>query len=214
MGPTSWITFSSCLLFTVAAHATEPGTPTDCSDLEVAPGLTCTALSPPGSGTFDLRSTGLVDNEGRVLDVGDGSVRDRVEPIGTCGTTDLYRQGLLFHNQFDGSRIPLITFRVRCLDAALERLEGVRFNGLVFDAVRGRVLVPANSNCGSSRGQPCPEYNSQRWTAAIDGFTPLADVLQTPPPLCANGIDDDEDGDIDLEDAHCKSEADNDESRP
>ncbi len=55
------------------------------------------------------------------------------------------------------------------------------------------------------------------WLARIDGFTPLADVLPPPPlppPLCSNGRDDDGDGRIDAADAHCKSDADNDESRP
>jgi hypothetical protein len=55
------------------------------------------------------------------------------------------------------------------------------------------------------------------WLARIDGFTPLADVLPPPPlpkPRCSNGFDDDDDGRIDAADAHCKSDSDNDESRP
>lgn len=59
----------------------------------------------------------------------------------------------------------------------------------------------------------CP-YPFSSWIARIDGFTPLADVLPPPRPQCGNGLDDDADGRIDAADAHCKSETDNDESRP
>ena len=52
------------------------------------------------------------------------------------------------------------------------------------------------------------------WIARIDGFTPLAAVLPPPAPRCDNGVDDDGDGAIDLDDRQCKSAADNDESRP
>ncbi len=37
--------------------ATEPGTPMDCSDLELAPGLTCTTLTEPGPTTRTARAT-------------------------------------------------------------------------------------------------------------------------------------------------------------
>ena len=48
----------------------------------------------------------------------------------------------------------------------------------------------------------------------IDGFKPLAAALPPAAPLCDNGLDDDGDGAVDLYDRHCKSAADNDESRP
>jgi len=68
-----------------------------------------------------------------------------------------------------------------------------------------------------SRGDLCDDYGGGGWAAQLDGFTPLAAVLPEPPtaaPLCDNGLDDDGDGAIDLDDKQCKSAADNDESRP
>lgn len=196
------------------ALATEPGTPMDCSDLELAPGLTCTTVSGPD---VDLLSEGVVDNDGRVLVRADGSISDNLEVIGACGTTDLVRAALLYLDDVDGSRTPLVTVRWRCLDASAGRFEFVRFSNVLFHAAPGSLLVGAFSGCAATGGADCPGYPSMSWTARIDGFTPLADVLPPPPlpePLCSNGRDDDGDGRTDAADAHCKSDADNDESRP
>ena len=200
------------------AFATDPGTPMNCSDLELAPGLTCTTLGEPGAGSFDVFSAGAGDNDGRVLGRAGGSVSDILEVIGSCGTANLGRAALLYVNGVDGSRTPLVTVRWRCLDEPTRRIEFVRFSNLIFQAVPGSLLVGAFSTCAAfPSGGDCPGYGGGSWTARIDGFTPLADVLPPPPlpaPLCSNGIDDDGDGRIDAADAQCKSDADNDESRP
>jgi hypothetical protein len=125
------------------------------------------------------------------------------------------RNGL--DDDVDGSRTPLVTVRWRCLDASAGRFEFVRFSNVLFHAAPGSLLVGAFSGCAATGGADCPGYPSMSWTARIDGFTPLADVLPPPPlpePLCSNGRDDDGDGRTDAADAHCKSDADNDESRP
>ena len=73
-----------------------------------------------------------------------------------------------------------------------------------------------NITC-NSRADYCADYNGGGWIARIEGYKTLAAVLPvqpTAPALCNNGIDDDGDGDIDLDDQQCKSSADNDESRP
>ena len=199
------------------AFATDPGTPMNCSDLELAPGLTCTTLSEPGAGTINAFSLVAVDNDGGVPSRGDGSVSDNLEVIGSCGTANLVRAALLYVNGVDGSRTPLVTVRWRCLDASTRRIESVRFANLFFQAVPGSLLVGASSGCAAPLGVGCPGYAGGSWTARIDGFTPLADVLPPPPlpaPLCSNGLDDDGDGLIDAADTQCKSAADNDESRP
>ena len=197
--------------------ATEPGTPMDCSDLELAAGLTCTTLTEPGSGALGPAGAAVLDNERRILQRGDGSTLDDLEVIGTCGSRSLVRAALLYGIAEDASRSPLVTVRWRCLDGAAGAVENVRFSQLLFDVARGSLLVGASSQCSDRFFADCPAYGGGSWLARIDGFTPLADVLPPPPlpaPLCSNGLDDDGDGRIDAADTNCKSDADNDESRP
>jgi len=203
-----------------SALATEPGTPMDCSDLELAPGLTCTELRPPlEEVTLGRTLETAVDNEGRVLWVRDGAG----EPVGPCGLTALRRQPLLVAFDATGSRTLLVTATDRCLDPTARYTEGVAATGFAFDPVRGRLFLALRSGCGLTTIRPgCPYTGpapstfseSLSWVALIDGFTPLADALPPPTPLCSNGLDDDGDGQIDAFDVHCKSDADNDESRP
>ena len=186
------------------AFATEPGTPMDCPELELAPGLTCTELGQSLGRDLDA----AVDNEGRVLwhDAGD-------EFVGSCGVEALWRRPLLVAGDETGSRAVLVAATDRCLNPATRLTVAVNSFGLVFDPVRGRLFLRLQTGCRFPGG--CP--NARSWVAAIDGFTPLADVLPPPPlplPLCSNGLDDDGDGQTDGSDAHCKSDADNDESRP
>ena len=211
------------LLLGAPALGTEPGTPMDCSDLVLAPGLTCTELRPPLEEVSLGRTLETaVDNEGRVLWVRDGAG----EPVGPCGLTTLRRRALLVAFDATGSRTPLVTATDRCLDPTARYAEGVEATGLAFDPVRGRLFLALYSSCGLltvRRGcpytGPAPStfFEILSWVALIDGFTPLADALPAPllpQPLCSNGVDDDGDGRIDAADAQCKSDADNDESRP
>ncbi len=116
----------------------------------------------------------------------------------------------------------LIVAHDRC--EPLFRREGVSTIGLYFDA-HGSLWAEFASFCAPGLGgiSNCEQYipggdlSNNVWLARIDGFTPLADVLPPPPlpaPLCSNGLDDDADGYVDAADDHCKSAADNDESRP
>jgi hypothetical protein len=201
------------LLAAAAAHGTEPGTPMDCSDLELAPGLTCTEVTNPTEDLVIVQDGAAFDNDGRYLVAGwPGAV------VGSCGSTELEQRNLIVSFDSSGSATTLVSSTDRCVDPSIGHFERVSAASLDFDPVRGSVLLGAFSRCGPFEAPQCPYGPSTAslvlaWTARIDGFTPLADVL-APLPLCANGIDDDDDGDIDLDDAHCKSESDNDESRP
>ena len=158
-----------------------------------------------------------MDNEGRILQGAGNNVLDQIGTIGSCGTVPLVEMGLVFVILEVGGRAPLVSNRTRCLDVTSESIERISIGAMDFDEVHGSLLVSTTSSC-ASRGAPClPGYGSHSWIARIDGFTPLADVLPPPPlpkPLCSNGLDDDGDGRIDAADPHCKSDADNDESRP
>jgi hypothetical protein len=200
----------------VPATATDPGTPMNCTDLLLVPGLTCSEFSNPGEGSRFRQNDAVVDNDGRILEQGDGSNRDVIEELGFCGTNRLFELGLFWHVGEGGIRVPIASVRSRCLDSTTSTVEGLRSASILFDSLDGTLIVVMNSTC-NSRGDRCDNYNGGSWIARIDGFTPLAAALPEPPlaaMLCNNGIDDDGDGAIDLEDQQCKSAADNDESRP
>ncbi|MEN8161310.1 MAG: hypothetical protein ABFS41_14660 [Myxococcota bacterium] len=216
----SLLALGSPLLICAAGHATEPGTPMDCSDLDLAPGLTCTEVTMP---LEDRAFGGLdepgFDNDGRLLAVGFGG-----ESEGVCGPfVSLIRGLIVVAYDHDGNRSTLVSAPARCVDPTHSLNDRLDSFGAAFDPVRGSLLVNFASRCSRlTPGPGCPYTGPQgsrttevlSWVGRIDGFTPLADVLPRPLPLCANGIDDDGDGDVDLADAHCKSESDNDESRP
>lgn len=200
------------------AQATEPGIPMDCSDLQLAPGLTCTTIVPAPSTTLSnggaIGTPGAVDNAGNVYLSGEDPAM--LEPIGICNGQPLFRRPLLRVLE-GGTWKPLIVAEDRCSISV--RRETVTARSLHFDA-HGSLWAEFLDACVGSpvcqnyaTGLPPPNV----WLARIDGFTPLADVLPPPPlphPLCSNGLDDDGDGRTDADDPQCKSDADNDESRP
>ena len=198
------------------AKATDLGTPMNCTDLFLSPGLTCSEFSNPGDGGGFRQNDAVVDNDGRILEQGDGSFRDVLEELGFCGSNGLFDQGLVWHVGEGGIRTPIASVRSRCVDPSTSTVEGLRSASILFDSVKGVLIAVMNSTCGS-RGDLCDNYNGGSWIARIDGFTPLAAALPVAPlaaTLCNNGVDDDGDGDTDLDDQQCKSSADNDESRP
>lgn len=204
------------LLFGSAGLATELGTPMDCTDIELAPGLTCTQLTQPGGSGLGGINALVIDNEGQILARGGGSLFDVLEDLGPCGSSTLFHMAQVYRG--DGIvRAPILSTRSRCLDSATSTRESLSAANILFDAVRGSLLVAMVSSCGPEGRDLCDGYGGGGWIARIDGFAPLADVLPAPPPApprCDNGVDDDGDGAIDLDDRHCKSAADNDESRP
>lgn len=200
----------------ISARATDPGTPMNCSDLVLSPGLTCSEFSNPGEGGRFRQNDAVVDNDGRIFEQGDGSFSDVLEELGFCGSSGLFDLGLLWHVDEGGIRTPIASVRSRCLDPTTSTVEGLRSASILFDSVNGVLIAVMNSTCGS-RGDLCDNYNGGSWITRINGFTPLAAALPEAPlaaTLCSNGIDDDGDGAIDLDDQECKSAADNDESRP
>ena len=212
--------FITCIsllaMLPLQASATDPGTPMNCSDLLLSPGLTCSQFSNPGEGGSFRQNDVVVDNDGSIIEMGDGSFNDVLEDLGACGTNNLYDLGLIWTIGAGGARSHIASVRSRCLDETTSTVEGLRSASLVFDFIDGVLIVVMNSTC-NSRGNLCDNYNGGSWIARIDGFTKLAESLpEAPLPamLCDNGIDDDGDGAIDLDDKQCKSAADNDESRP
>jgi hypothetical protein len=193
----------------------------DCTDLELAPGLTCSEVTEP----LDDRSFGelpdkAIDNEGRVLVLFIGELGTIV---GNCGAGQLRRRDLVSAFDREGDVTALVTATDRCVDPSLSFFDGVQAHGALFDPVRGSLVLHLSSRCqirGIGGGPGCPYTGptppgtfseSLSWIARIEGFPPLAQVL---PPQCRNGLDDDDDGRTDADDQQCKSDADNDESRP
>jgi hypothetical protein len=199
-----------------AAVATEPGTPMNCTDLLLAPGLNCSQFSNPGQGAFFRQNESVVDNDGRILTYGDGSVSDIIRELGSCGTNKIVELALVYRVAEGGVRTPIASVNQRCLDPSTSTSEGLRLSSILFDSVNGTLIILLNSTCGPS-AVTCNNYGGGNWIAHINGFTPLTDALPKPPlapALCKNGVDDDGDGAIDMDDVHCKSPEDNDESRP
>lgn len=200
----------------LTAKATDLGTPMNCTDLMLSPGLTCSEFSNPGDGGRFRQNDALADNDGRIIEQGDGSFRDVLDDLGLCGNRGLFELGLVWHVEEGGMRTPIASVKSRCLDPTTSTVEGLRSASILFDSVNGVLIVVMNSTCSSS-ADLCDSYNGGSWIARINGFTSLATALPEAPlaaTLCNNGVDDDGDGAIDLDDRQCKSSADNDESRP
>ena len=100
----STLTLLAALFLAVPSLASEPGTPMDCSDLELAPGLTCTQLTPIREFGVHREENGFfadfpfrlpedleLDNDRRRIVVTGESIAD----VGTCGTSNLQRRTLL-----------------------------------------------------------------------------------------------------------------------
>jgi hypothetical protein len=204
------------MLMGPAAVATEPGTPMNCTDLVLAPGLSCTPLSNPGQGFVFRNVESVVDNDGRIYTENAGSLADVIRELGFCGSRKIVELSLIDQIGAGGTKTSIASVNERCLNPATNTSEGLRLSSLMFDPVRGDLIVVLSSTCGPDTAT-CQNYGDGNWMARISGFTPLADVLPQPPQppaQCNNGIDDDGDNAIDMNDKDCKSPVDNDESRP
>lgn len=145
-------------LFPLPVSATDPGTPMNCTDLLLSPDLTCSEFSTPGEAGRFRQNDAVVDNDGRILEQGDGSFRDVIEELGFCGTQALFKLGLFWHVGEGGIRTPIASVRSRCLDPTTSTVEGLRSASILFDSVKGTLIVVMNSTCGS-RGDLCDNYN-------------------------------------------------------
>lgn len=198
------------------AVATEPGTPMNCTDLVLVPGLNCTPLSNPGQGFVFRNVESVVDNDGRIYTENAGSLADVIRELGFCGSRKIVELSLIDQIGAGGTKTSIASVNERCLNPSTNTSEGLRLSSLMFDPVRGDLIVVLTSTCGPDAAT-CQNYGGGNWMARISGFTPLADVLPQPPQppaQCNNGIDDDGDDAIDMNDKDCKSPVDNDESRP
>ncbi len=174
------------------AHASSPGQPLDCSDLQFdMPGLTCQVLAPFGVEDCDpyyWKGGDLAhDNEGGVL----------------IGVSLSSQQGVEIHRSTDGGkttqriaalrerigpghrdRVRFPDHRDTCLSQIAERLH--------FDPMNGRLVIPLVSYC---EGLDCPCGTScygdgygGRWIAVIEGFTTTFEILQTFTPSASLGF--------------------------
>lgn len=185
--------------------ASEPGQPLDCSDwVFLEPGLSCQSVIPfpcpkdsngQPSSCLASRDTRAVDNEGNIL-----RVRKVLQPSGAiCGIAPLDRLELV--RQVGGSPEVIGYVEDRCddpVDSKMDEADPVfdhaagdsvdlgESSVVAFDAVSGRLLVTVRSMCRTnSANQRCPvEYREPGdvWLLAIEGFTPLFEILQSYDP--------------------------------
>ena len=170
------LTLACAALLGGQASASQPGEPLDCSDIAVLePGLTCTHYS---DGFLGWQGSG-VDNQGRVLIAQDyhGPVVD------TCGGFSMNTIALLndattgipVEGSPDVAATTLLKFDERCSDNGAGEWDTLKAEFDGFDAVNGILYLGMTSSCG--RCQYAPGEQSIGWTAKIEGFPTLADVL-------------------------------------
>ena len=165
-----------------AAFASEPGQPLDCSDwvyLEAGHSCTpwisanCAATPQPSSFCVPNLGSAVFDNEGRqyALRAISGGATCCL-PSGSC--TPCNRFAIV---RYDGSNESIVAY----LDTRPNGQGGVDTLsmspvGLDFDRIGGRLVLWLASESNGDHS---------RWAAAIAGFTPLFDVLQSfaPQPI-------------------------------
>jgi hypothetical protein len=170
------------LIMSSTAWSTEPGTPMNCTDLILAPGLTCIQSSNPGVGVGFSGEISVLDNDGRILSRGSNSLEDVIRELGPCGARMLYQMALVYYlSEKDGVRTPIISVNDRCLDPTTSTVESVGVGYLLFDSVKGILVFNPVSSCGNgSVGDSCT-YTGGDWIARFKGFTPLKAALRKPP---------------------------------
>jgi hypothetical protein len=177
------------LILSSAAWSTGPGTPMDCTDLILAPGLTCTQASDPGTRVYFSGSISVLDNDGRILSRASNAQEDVIRELGSCGGHTLRQMALVYYvNEKDGLRTPIISANDRCLDPSTSTVESIGVGYLLFDAVKGELVFNPVSICrgpvdehGNPVGGSCP-YTGGGWIARIKGFTPLLTALRAIKP--------------------------------
>jgi hypothetical protein len=164
------------------ALASEPGSPIDCSDwVFVQPGLHSSVfIAPPSNSNLgtELWSRGdslTVDNEGFLL------VVHRVD--GVAGTQARYEI-----NRKNPAGEQLLGYVIEERGAPSGYIDRISVNGaqngnewFSFDAVHGRLLVTLRSECVGACPHPSV-YGGGQWTAAIEGFTTLFEVVESYEP--------------------------------
>ena len=166
--------------FALPALASQPGHPLDCSDWTIlTPGVHCSVSTPLGapiSSEWPTKGPTLVlDNEGwryRVKSVGPYS------PYRGSGYVEIYR----FRDQYE-ELVARVEDRIGPAGYT-DRIRGSEGETLLFDPISGRLYVGLVDDCmDPGPGYPsCTFYNPGRWIAALDGFTPLFEILQTYTP--------------------------------
>lgn len=191
----------------------------NCTDLILSPGLSCSQLTSPGDGSaLFFQNNAIIDNKGNVFTNAQGATSDTLKDLGNCGNTKLYKKSEIYYIDYSksGERTPIVISSTRCQDPGTNTTEHLNIHSHLFNSINGTLMLGINSSCRSS-SHLCEHYNGGHWVALIHGFETISDQLPEvpiPASLCNNRIDDDNDGYTDLEDSHCKSETDNDESRP
>lgn len=171
------------------AWASNLGEPLDCSDWTLnQPGFTCVEQQSDCTGLPCTRGATLIEvtNAGQLLGL-------RSDVGGGCGPVVLFRWELF---TTDGLNEDIVGWVVeRCADPVtgtkdafepiLEQNPNPKLAVIHFDAVGGRLLLPATSRCRmGALGTSCgvDQYNVS-WLLEIKGFAPLLDVFQSYEPM-------------------------------
>lgn len=171
---TAAVFFALVVLGTVsAALASQPGQPMDCTDSNInLPGITCRTFAAGdlwASQFFYYGANNALDNDGHMVAVG-VAPREHPDRIEIARWDGLTREVIawIYLRRASPTGFDTIAAREGCNAGNCgSGVSGpVLPEGIMFDPVHGRLLVPLISN-----GVP--------WIAAFEGFTTLYDISQS-----------------------------------
>jgi hypothetical protein len=173
------------VLSILPALASQPGQPIDCSDWVFNdPRLSCAVFAGGPNPPFLVAQTDLmvVDNDGGFLSL------NRVNVTLPCDTGFItpHRHQILRFNGSSTTVLGYVTDRCGSVAGQLDLWSENQAN-VAFDAVRGRLLFNGESGCIATNGGTCNSnpYNTVS-ILAIEGFTPLFEILQSYQPASAS----------------------------
>jgi hypothetical protein len=177
------------LVSTIAlpALASQPGQPLDCSDwVFLEPGHSCAMFAPIGSAppASDVLSKGtnrVTDNSGNLLFLRriNMSCRNVLLQLIRFDAQGEHVVGYIQDRDYDGCSSPFRADRI----LPTENSPPYQPEVISFDPINGRVLIPLRSYCQQALNDLCGTcYACGWWVAAVGGFSPLFDILQTYTP--------------------------------
>lgn len=166
--------FASFVLFVaMSAVASQPGQPIDCSDwVAVTPGHSCVVWSESCGveSCANAYAPGVLTADRTILVW-------RREELGPCEFVPSQPK-LRWHLESidNGTRSEIGYFEHRCFAGGTD---GVSIPGLLFDLIGGAAIFPIQRYCTGPDGQSEGCYTDISSHFAIDGFTALADIVQS-----------------------------------
>ena len=183
-------TFLRALLFLTTsgvALPSQPGHPLDCSDwVFLEPGHSCAVFAPigsvpPTSSVLTKGTNRVSDNNGNLLFLRRTDMACRnvlIELVRFDGQGE-HTVAYIQDRDYDGCSSPNRADRI----LPTEITNVAHAEVLSFDSVNGRVLIPLRSYCQQGSNDMCGTcYACGWWVAAIDGFAPLFEIMQTYTP--------------------------------